>query len=48
MWASFFAEREGVLGDKFACASVAEVLDSHKVFAAAVTSHQSHGQVLIA
>ena len=47
MWASFFAEREGVLGDKFACASVAEVLDSHKVFAAAVTSHQSHEQVLI-
>ncbi len=48
MWASFFAEREGVLGDKFACASVVEVIDSHKVFAAAVTSHQSHGQVLIA
>jgi hypothetical protein len=48
MWASFLAEREGSLGDRFACASVAEVLDSHKVFAAALNSHQSRGQVLIA
>lgn len=48
MWASFLAEREGSLGDRFACASVAEVLDSHKVFATALKSHQSRGQVLIA
>lgn len=47
MWASFLAEREGSLGDRFACASVTEVLDSHKVFAAAVLSHQSRAQVLI-
>jgi hypothetical protein len=47
MWASFFAEREGKLGDKFACASVAEVVDSHRTFAAAMKSHESHTEVAL-
>ena len=42
MWASFFAEREGLLGEKFGCARVEEVLESHKVFEAAMKSHASH------
>ncbi len=40
MWAAFFAERAGKLGEKFGCATVEEVLLSHKVFAAALRSHQ--------
>ena len=40
MWAAFFAERAGKLGEKFGCATVEEALLSHKVFAAALRSHQ--------
>lgn len=47
MWAAFFAEREGKLGDRFACASVEEVINSHKVFAAAMESHSNHSEVVI-
>lgn len=42
MWAAYLAEREGALGDKFACASVDEVLESHRVFDAAMKSHHDH------
>jgi hypothetical protein len=44
MWAAFFAEREGKLGDRFACASVDEVLESHRVFDAAMKSHSTGAQ----
>lgn len=47
MWASYFAEREGKLGDRFACASVEEVLDSHRVFAAAMKSHESRSEIAL-
>jgi hypothetical protein len=47
MWAAYFAEREGKLGDKFACASVAEVVDSHRAFAAAMKSHETHAEVAL-
>jgi predicted dehydrogenase len=47
MWAAFFAEREGKLGDKFACASVSEVVDSHRAFAAAMKSHESRSEVAL-
>jgi predicted dehydrogenase len=47
MWAAYFAEREGKLGDRFACASVEEVIDSHKAFAAAIKSHQTHSEITI-
>lgn len=41
MWASFLAERAGALGDRFACATPREALQSHHVFAAALASHAS-------
>jgi hypothetical protein len=47
MWAAYFAEREGKLGDKFGCATVDEVLMSHRVFAAAMQSHASHGEAVL-
>ena len=39
MWAAFFAERDGALGDRFGCARVEEVVTSHRVFDAALRSH---------
>jgi predicted dehydrogenase len=45
MWAAYFAEREGKLGDRFACATVAEVIGSHKAFAAAMKSHEKHAEI---
>jgi predicted dehydrogenase len=47
MWAAYFAERAGKLGDKFGCATVEEVLMSHKVFAAAMQSHASHSEAVL-
>lgn len=47
MWAAFLAEREGKLGDKFACASVSEVVNSHRVFAAAMKSHTNRTEIII-
>lgn len=41
MWASYLAEREGALGDRFGCATPAEALASHKVFAAALASNST-------
>ena len=42
MWASFLAERAGQLGDRFATATVAEAVTSHRVFDAAVRSQLEH------
>ncbi len=39
MWAAFLAEREGQLGDRFGCATPAEAVASHEIFAAALASH---------
>jgi len=47
MWAAYFAEREGKLGDRFGCATVAEVVNSHKAFAAAMKSHESRTEISI-
>jgi predicted dehydrogenase len=41
MWAAFLAERAGALGDRFGCATPAEALDSHRIFAAALRSHET-------
>jgi predicted dehydrogenase len=41
MWASYLAEREGELGDRFATATPREALDSHRVFDAALRSDAS-------
>ncbi len=38
MWASFLAERAGLLGDAFGCVTPQEALTSHRVFAAALDS----------
>jgi hypothetical protein len=40
MWASYLAEREGELGDKFGCVTPEEALQSHELFDAALRSHQ--------
>ena len=39
MWAAFVAEREGLLGDRFGCATPDEAVASHEIFAAALRSH---------
>lgn len=41
MWAAYFAEREGLLEDKFGCATIDEVLMSHQIFEAAMESNKS-------
>jgi predicted dehydrogenase len=38
MWAAFLAERAGALGDRFGCATPAEALAAHRLFAAALTA----------
>lgn len=40
MWAAFTAERAGLLGDRFGCATPEEALLSHQMFAAAEQSHR--------
>ncbi|MFO7897547.1 MAG: Gfo/Idh/MocA family oxidoreductase [Planctomycetota bacterium] len=41
MWAAYLAERAGVLDDRFGCATPAEALTSHELFAAALASDRS-------
>lgn len=41
MWASYLAERAGVLGGRFGTVTVAEALDAHRIFAAALASQAS-------
>ena len=41
MWAAFLAERDGRLGERFGCVTPTEALDSHRIFDAALRSHQS-------
>ena len=41
MWAAFLAEREGALGDRLGCATPAEALAAHELFAAAQASSAS-------
>jgi predicted dehydrogenase len=38
MWAAFLAERAGALDGRFGCATPAEALDGHRIFAAALRS----------
>lgn len=46
MWAAYLMEREGQLGDRFGCATVAEAVQTQRVFAAALES-QKLGRVAI-
>ena len=41
MWATFLAERAGLLGDRFSAATPHEALAAHRVFAAALRSHET-------
>jgi hypothetical protein len=45
MLAAFFAEREGALGDRFACATPQEAALTHAIYHAAIRSHET-GQVI--
>jgi predicted dehydrogenase len=45
MFAAYVSEREGVLGDKFGCATPAEAVNTHRVFAAALRSHEEGAYV---
>lgn len=47
MWASYLAEREGALGAAFATATPREALESHRVFAAALRSHETQAAELL-
>jgi predicted dehydrogenase len=40
MWAAFIAERAGLLGDKFGCATPDEAVAHHEIWAAALASHR--------
>ncbi len=44
MWAAYLMEREGLLGDRFGCATPGEAVASHEIFAAALES-QREGRV---
>jgi predicted dehydrogenase len=41
MWAAFLAEREGVLGDRFGCATPSEARAAHRIAEAAALAHAS-------
>jgi predicted dehydrogenase len=41
MWAAFLAERAGALEGRFGCATPAEALDAHRLFAAALRSGET-------
>jgi len=41
MWAAFFAERAGALGNRFGCATPAEALHTHRIIRAALDSHST-------
>lgn len=41
MWAAFLMEREGLLGERFGCATVAEAVTSQEIFGAALESQRS-------
>jgi len=40
MWAAFLAERAGLLGDRFGCATPDEAVQSHEIWEAALTSNR--------
>jgi predicted dehydrogenase len=47
MWAAFLAERAGQLGDRFGCATVAEAVASHEIWAAALESQRKNTAVAV-
>lgn len=47
MLAAYFAEREGALGDRFACVKPDEAVNSHRLFHAALQSHLTDSLVKV-
>jgi predicted dehydrogenase len=47
MWAAFLAERDGQLGDRFGCVTPEEALLSHRLFNAALKSHEAKSVVTL-
>ena len=47
MWAAYLAERAGELGDRFGTATPAEALAAHRVFDAALRSHETGSAVAL-
>ena len=47
MWAVFLAEREGLLGDRFASAKPEEAALTHRIFAAAIRSHETRSAMAL-
>jgi hypothetical protein len=45
MWASFLAERAGLLGDRFGCATPDEAVSQHELWAAALASQRDQSVV---
>ncbi|MDQ5978368.1 MAG: hypothetical protein QG602_1342 [Verrucomicrobiota bacterium] len=47
MWAAFLAERAGLLGDRFGCATPDEAVAHHELWAAALLSHREQRVVAL-
>ncbi|WP_368496587.1 Gfo/Idh/MocA family protein [Herbiconiux sp. A18JL235] len=47
MWAVFLAERHGSLGDRFGAARPEEAALTHRIYRAAITSHEEHRAVAL-
>ena len=47
MWAAYFTEREGVLGDRFGCARPDEAVMTQRIFAAALESQKNNAVVTL-
>jgi predicted dehydrogenase len=47
MWAAYVLEREGLLGDRFGCATPTEAVASHRLFAAALDSHDQQRAIAL-
>ena len=47
MWAAFLAERAGLLGDRFGCATPDEAIAHHEIWAAALTSQREASVVAV-
>jgi predicted dehydrogenase len=47
MWAAFLAERAGVLGGRFGCATPDEAVAQHEIWAAALASHRDQSVVVL-
>ena len=47
MWAAFLAERAGVLGDRFGCATPDEAVAQHELWTAALAAHDRRTEITL-